>query len=538
MRRNVAKAIPYIVLGLVFLLAVLLNLFCHDNWLDSDMAAEMIFSKLLAQERHLFATPQWYYSTEFRFLYTHWIMGPLFRVLQDWHVIRAVTNILSYVLMLASYYYFMGPFHVRKSLVVMTSVMLLLPFSETMMTHVLMGNTYIFHVVIVFLFFGLYLRLVGVNRDGKRRVLRWICYLGLALICGVSGVRYLLALQCPLVIAAFLYLLRTSEFGQIRRNLRADNMGTVWAPLWKCAAMKYFVYSLLGAAGSVAGYAVNVLYVSKKYVFQTYDATNFIAVYQGVLMERLQNAVGSLLMFFGYIPDRGVLSLRGVITILAFVLTTVFGYCTVKIYRGTCGQRFFVTLFLVVSFALNLFVFVFTTSTMVPRYYITVFIFVLPVLCFYLEREELFFDRLAVSLILIGCLTAASGKTVMSYITVDKNASKRPVAQFLREEGYTFGYASYWNANIVTELTDGEVEIANVGDPRYLEYFQWSSPMKYYENGYHKGETFLLLTEEEIRESAGCAALRQGRVVYEDGGYTVFVYDSPETLMKLAESRR
>ena len=55
-------------------------------------------------------------------------------------------------------------------------------------------------------------------------------------------------------------------------------------------------------------------------MFQTYDATNFIAIYQGVLMERIQNAVGSLLMLFGYIPDKGVLSLRGIITIIAFVL--------------------------------------------------------------------------------------------------------------------------------------------------------------------------------------------------------------------------
>jgi hypothetical protein len=514
---------------------VLLNLFCYDNWLDSDMAAEMIFSKLLAQGGHWFAAPDWYYSTEFRFLYTHWIMAPLFRVCGDWHVIRCITNIVSYVLVLCSYYYFMKPFKVKKGLVITTSAILLLPFSETMMTHMAMGNTYLFHVLIVFLFFGLYLRLVGPGQN--RRTVRVICYLVLALICGVSGVRYLLALICPLVLAALVYLLQSGEFQQFRRTAKAGNLRRESKPLWKCPAMKYFGYSLLGAMGSVAGYAVNVLYVSRNYVFQTYETTNFIAVYQGVLMERLQNAIGSLLMLFGYIPDRSVLSLRGVITVAAFVMLGIWAYCSVKAGRGSRGQRRFVSLFLLVSLLLNLFVFVFTTSTMVPRYYITIFIFVLPMLCFYMEREERYVDRTAVSLLLAVCLLLATGKTVMSYLTVDKNASKRQVAEFLQENQYTFGYATYWNGNIITELTDGAVEVANVGDAEYLEYFKWSSPMKYYEDGYADGEVFLLLTSEELAEAADTETVKNGREVYRDEAYTVLVYDSTESLMGFAGAR-
>lgn len=536
MRAKIVKIGPYLLLGLSFLLLIFLNVSCHDHWLDSDMAAEMIFSRLLAEDGHFFATPDWYYSTEFRFLYTHWIMGPLFRTGLSWHVIRAITNIVSYVLVLASYYYCMKPLRVRRGLVVASSAILLLPFSETMMTHMAMGNTYLFHVMIVFLFFGLYLRLTGGAKDvGRGRFIAWvICYLALSLVCGVSGVRYLLALQCPLALAGLIYLLRSAEFGQFRWNLTAENGKQQWKPLWKCTAMKYFGYGLLGAFGSVAGYAVNVLYVSRQYVFQTYDATDFIAVYQGVLFERLQNAIGSLLMLFGYIPDRGVISLRGVVTLTAFALLAVFVYCSVRAGRGSRGRRLFVSIFLAVSLCLNLFVFVFTTSTMVPRYYITIFIFVLPMLCFYLEQEERYFDRVAVSLVLVLCLSLATGKTVLSYLTVDKNEDRREVAAFLEEHDYRFGYASYWNANIITELTDGAVEIANVGDAEHLQYFKWSSPMKYYESGYAIGEVFLLLTAEEIRGAADAETVQNGRIVYEDEAYTVLVYDSAEALMGFA----
>ena len=109
MRFSIKKSGPYIFPGLMVLGLALLNIFCQDHWLDSDMAAEMIFSKLLAQSKHLFATNQWYYSTEFRVLYTQLVMAPLFLICDNWHIIRMVTNILSYVLILVSWFYMMKP---------------------------------------------------------------------------------------------------------------------------------------------------------------------------------------------------------------------------------------------------------------------------------------------------------------------------------------------------------------------------------------------------------------------------------------------
>ena len=78
MKMIIKKYGAFALLGLVFFFLVFLNLFFHDHWLDSDMAAEMVFSRLLAESGHLFATPEWYYSTEFRVLYTQLVMTPLF----------------------------------------------------------------------------------------------------------------------------------------------------------------------------------------------------------------------------------------------------------------------------------------------------------------------------------------------------------------------------------------------------------------------------------------------------------------------------
>ena len=128
--KTLKKQIPYILLGATLLLLLGLNIISQDHWLDSDMAAEMIFSRILSEEHHIFSTTNWYYSTEFRVLYTQLIMGPLFRICNNWHVIRTITNLVFYGLMLVSYYYFMKPLKVSRGLTVLSSCLLLLPFSD------------------------------------------------------------------------------------------------------------------------------------------------------------------------------------------------------------------------------------------------------------------------------------------------------------------------------------------------------------------------------------------------------------------------
>jgi len=540
MKTKMQKMGPYLLLGLVFLMLLVLNIFFQDHWLDSDMAAEMMFSKLLAEEGHIFATPNWYYSTEFRFLYTQLIMGPLFRIMDNWHVIRTITNVVFYVLMIVSYFYCVKPLKLSKTLTVLSSTILLLPFSETMMTHMQMGNTYLSHVIILFFFFGMFLRLAEkVEYKKWQKLVLLICYMVLALICGVSGVRYLLAMQCPLVIAAFIYFLKAEAFQQFRKETTVKEVLTLrnWKTVLSAREASYLFYSVAGAAGSVLGYGINVLVVSKNYVFQTYDATNFISIYQGELWDRMQNAIGCLLMLFGYIPDKGFLSLRGLISMIAFAMLIGLIYFTVKSYKTEKGNRFFLALFVIVAFLLNVFVFSFTTSTMVPRYYLTIFIFVLPLIGCYFEAKNPAIDKVFTVLLLVVCLGMSTAKTVLSFMTADKNESKRPVAEFLVENDYHFGFATYTNGNIITEITNGEVEIANIGDPEYLEYFKWSTPFQYYEENYHAGETFLLLTVEEYAEFAEADAVVNGKNIYEDDAYVVLVYDDVETLMSHAQVR-
>ena len=538
----------YAVLVGAFMLLVWMNAFYLDNWIDSDMAAEMIFSNLLAQEGGFLATRDWFYSTEFRVLYTQLFMQPLLMIFEDWYLVRMITNLLTYVLLVGSYLYMVKPLKVRKHVAVLTAVLLLLPFSETFATHVHMGNTYMPHMIIICFVAGMFFRLTS-GEKVRRRIFTCIIYVILCIICGLSGVRYLLAIQAPLVLAALTGILKSELWKEFRRTpdtckARALLVGR---------EMKGFLYAMLGAVSAVVGYGLNVIFVSSAFSFQTYEGTNFISVYQGIFLERLQNTLGSLLMLFGYIPDKGFVSARGLITMIAFVLLGGIWFVTVRTGRLLKGdgagklagadvagglrqeteqgcrhlRRLLLWLF-ISAFGLNTFVFVFTNSTIVPRYYLTVFLFVPALLAVYLEEEKLPVDKFIICACLCGCMLLTTAKTVYSYISTDKNQDKRAVAAFLQEEDYTFGYATYWNANIITELTDGQVEVANLYKARDLDEFHWSSPQKYYKDGYHSGKTFLLLTAQEAAECADLPVVTEGNVVYRDEYYVVFHFENTE----------
>lgn len=525
------------------LLLIIVNIFWGNHWIDSDMAAEMIFAKLLSEEGKLIATSDWYYSTEFRVLYTQLIMGPLHRIFSSWHVIRVITNVVFYAFVYASFCYVCRPLGIKKRNVRLCALALFVPVSEAVMTHLQMGNTYMSHVILSFLTFGLFLRLADRDcRVGSRRFI--LCSILFAVLCsilGASGVRYLLDLLVPIFITAALFIMRGHGFAAFREE---PSKGT-FTGMIKCEQARYFYVSMAGMVFGGMGYLVNALYISKLYQFQTYDTTYFIKVHEGVFMDRVQNAVGELLQMFGYIENKAFLSLRGLITMLAFVMIGCLGYIWAKAMRyseartlaleepSVQNQRRFTVLFTGVSMVLHLFVFIFTTSTMVDRYFIPIAIFFLITTAIYMEWEARVFDRVAVCLILGGCLCLAGMKTYFSFVTNDKNASRYEVADFLMEEGYSFGYASYWNSNIMTEISNGELEMANLWSLESLGDFKWSSRVSSYEP--KQGKIFLIAANEELYELKEHGMLEKEPIIFTNQDYTVLHFDCQEDFLAYRE---
>ena len=96
---------------------------------------------------------------------------------------------------------------------------------------------------------------------------------------------------------------------------------------------------------------------------------------------------------------------------------------------------------------------------------------------------------------------------------------------FLEENGYTFGYATFWNSSVTEYLSNGTIEVGNLGGENGVAApYEWLSNKAYYKPGYHQGKTFLLLarTEEAGMLNGDFTVMEDGVKVYEDEYYAIY----------------
>ena len=92
---------------------------------------------------------------------------------------------------------------------------------------------------------------------------------------------------------------------------------------------------------------------------------------------------------------------------------------------------------------------------------------------------------------------------------------------YVKEQGYDYGYATFWNANITTEMSDGLINMTSL-DPNAdnLKVFRWLTDKRLIDEEHEKA--FLVLTKDELDMYGG------GKPVYEDEYFSVFNIDKEE----------
>lgn len=150
--------------------------------------------------------------------------------------------------------------------------------------------------------------------------------------------------------------------------------------------------------------------------------------------------------------------------------------------------------------------------------------------------ETVFFDRGGV---IVGGILISSAFRYARYGSVDKTEEFRLIVEYLAEDqGISEGYATFWNGNVLTELSDGEIEV-----------WVWSSlPDKYnveeikpwLQEAAHQivkpeGRMFFLFTNEEYEACPLKAALDSREVDYQTDNYRVFIFDSREEMLRCVQ---
>jgi hypothetical protein len=475
------------------------------QWIDSDMSSEMILGNLLAKENAL-VTSSWVYSTELRLVYQQLFYMPLFKLFDNWRLVRTITTMLNSIVLLASYFFMMKQFSISKKTVLFTSLFLILPVSMNYWQITLFGGYYVFFIAMFFCYLGLFAVLLN-SGERKKTNVAFILFALLSFVLGAGGIRALMDIQVPIFITA-LYVCFAGK--NTRLNSRPF---------------------LLGAAGLVlcsAGYAVNFL-LHFFYNFLSHHGAIIIDL-NGIFSQQLGNIIYGFMVFLGFTPNAKFMSPLGILSFASIMVVFLMFYWAVKIvirHRADCkaGINVSFVLFFIVSTIYHIALFQIVdddaTSHLLP-----VRILYVPALAVIFEsvKKNMPFKKARVFICGIAFVILASGLIRLCVLPgYDFNSRRKDSIAFLEENNLSFGFASFWNANVITELTNGRIEMLSLSPDSIHAVNSWLYITAYKDPGYRKGETFILLTKEEWRQDEKLALRKPD---YGDDNFVIFCYPS------------
>jgi len=474
---------------LAFLTIVILifaSVFAYNHgwqWLDSDAASEMILGQFLAKE-NTFVSGNWSYSTEIRLVYQTLFTMPLFKLLgglENWALIRAINIFLNNIVLLLSYFFLAKQLKVQAKWILLSGLFLIVPLSGNYWEIITFGGYYTFFIAQFFCLMGLFIKLVD-NADFPRKPLVLLVLFSiLSFVLGLQGIRSLLVIHIPLLVSGIWLYLRVSK-------------------------KKFPLFlSAYGFVIGCVGYMGNFI-LHFWYSFQSFRDASFENL-QASFFEKLGAILVCIIEFFGFHAGSPFLSAGGVFSLLSIITTAIFFYVIFTLPNKT----FLSTIFLVASFV-NIFVFIFTKTLVMNRYFLPFMVLYIPLVAVFFERSHKMYGHLKQVAFVFGISLFVFGQGYLNFqnwSAHNVNSNRKGYIQYLLDNRLNFGFATLLNANVNTELTDGKIVVSGLDtaalnhDPATsipLQVQPWLNPIVYNQASFYEnkeGESFLLLAIDE-----------------------------------------
>ncbi|MBP5606803.1 MAG: hypothetical protein J6X66_00850 [Lachnospiraceae bacterium] len=492
---------------------VLFYLLRVTRLLDADMSSEMVLSEILAKE-HGIITPNWKYSTEIRVLNNQIFFSLFLALTKSYHISRLLSGVVLFIIYGASYHYLCTRAGLKKYFP-HTAWLLFIPFSADYAYIILYGLFYIPHIAISFTAAALTLH-IGHTDDKRKKCILMILLLLLSVAAGMGGPRQIVISFLPLLMLALLHSF-------MHRRL-------LWAG------------GFIAFAGGCAGYGINRFFLSGRYHFNSWDNINFT----GFSFERAQTLIMGILHEYGY--TEGSLFSAALIKNAAALLIVlgIILYCVSYLRRGEKkepGERF-VAGCAAMTAAVYFLLYLLTDMYYEDRYALPVIVFAVPLAGYALQcaKKEAVLndkkDRIWPYIIPVGILLSVLAAGLGRYPGLwrtDLSSSMKEAADSLAAAEYTAGYASYWNGNIMTELSNGRFEMFNWDD--YVdgkvdvdELYVWLQPISHYEKR-PDGKIFILLSSEEEGLCPLTDYLTEDDVAFRNDSYVAYGFESREDML-------
>ncbi len=483
------------------------TLFCRmDAWMDSDNASDAFLAREMLHE-HSLLPATWFYSSEIKVLSAPLLIAPVLQWTHDLMLSRSLASILLVLFLCFVWAAYLRSLRQTWFAIGLTLLLLLSPLSSPAVldSFFITANYDPFIICIL-------LVLMAVNRlaDAKKTLLNSLT-LGLVLLLsyllGLSGPRFLACLFLPLLMTELLLNL----FRQ--KHLFSKNIVLSLALVLLCG-LGYLHTRSLAASG--------VLHYS--------DYSSIRMAGWADLPLRLLRACSAMLVLAGGLRPVPLASLAGLATLyqaLFFFFLCFAAVSAVFRWKTRSERQKRLVLFFWTAAAINFGYIVLSAIRISERYHLLTLVFMFLLLPLLLDTapQRPFPKAVLFLLIILEVLAVQYQVMVRESYLKPAQVDQRRVVDYLEKNGYTFGYATYWHAGLLSLLSNGQVEIAHIHGALFSAPALWLTPSRYYDRNYHPGRTFLLLTSDEAArapETLLWGSVKQAEVA----GYVIYGWEN------------
>lgn len=524
-----------------FAVSCFLSYQTRDTVLDSDASSEMVLSKHLSETNQILSK-EWYYSTELRVVNTQLIYSLIFKLTDNWGMVRFISSVIFRVMILASYFYFMSQTEINLKYVFYSAGLMMLPFSTAYGRIILLHSYYVPHTIFGFLTLGMFLQIFRCKSRSSRAIL-FALLMVFAFVGCLGGMRYLMILYVPLVLLCTVKFLKKEELSTIALPV-SKNQTEVVRDILLSSEAKALGISICGLMCALGGYVYNSKILSKVYSFQDYSGT----VLEVLSSENLTKVFEYFCQATGYNNGAKLLSVTGILSVL------ILGVFLFVIYRsfvltkdeGLEKHKQIIPLFFLSSLIINFFVMIFT-GIVFALYFLPCLVFIFPLIALFMDiklETNLLLHKIA-TLILVCVMICSSIITTqyllrrpeespvvysgILYSQVNQVERLSPVVKFLSANGYSIGMGTFWNANVITEMTNGQMEMVpiEIKENEYIKLYEWLTFKKYQNISYCSDKkVFVILDSAEIDRFYPVISKHYIiNRVYQDNDFSVYAFE-------------